>query len=258
MFEIRLHPGTPGARRLCLRELEGGDELSLESREGTAFCDFVDRLAVKARNGYVQPGRASELAVCDLEAIAATLHCAYYGARVASSLECSRCGRGFDLSFDLGALLGGLRVNRSPEVDGPDEDGVFTLRDGRQFRLPTGADELAAADLDVAEAVRELRSRCVIHGDFESDPETLDAAMEASGPLLSKELLATCPHCRATQKTQFQVRQFFLDALASERRFLNYEIHYLARSYGWSRAEILGMTRDDRRLHVKLVLPGGN
>lgn len=256
MFEIRLNFGVAGARRIRLRALEGRDELNLDPLGRTGFCDFVDGLTVRAEDNCMPPGRARELAVCDLEAIAATLQSAYYGDRVESSLRCERCGRGFDLSFDLGALLGGLGKRLQVEIDGPDENGVFTLQDGRQFRLPTGTDELAVADLDAAEATRELRSRCVVHGDFESDPEVLDAAMEACGPLVSQELRASCPHCRAAQTTQFQVRRLFLEALASERRFLNYEIHYIARSYGWSRAEILGMNREDRRLHVQLLLPG--
>ncbi|MGB8466945.1 MAG: hypothetical protein WCE49_18510 [Terrimicrobiaceae bacterium] len=255
MLEISLNPGVPGARRLRLRTLEGRDELNLDPHGRTSFCDFVDALAVKAAEGYLLPGRARELPVSDLETIAAVLHGACYGERVESLLKCDRCGRGFDVSFDLGAVLRGLGGQRDTSISGPDENGVFTLRDGRQFRLPTGADELAVADLGLADATRELRSRCVIHGDFEADPDVLDAAMEACGPLVSQDLSASCPHCRANHTTRFQVRPFLLHALASERRFLNYEIHWLARSYGWSRTEILGMTRDDRRLHAKLVLP---
>ena len=219
-----MNPGVPGARRLRLRKLEGRDELNLDPHGRTSFCNFVDALAVKAEDGDLLPGRARELPVSDLETIAAVLHGACYGERVESLLMCDRCGRGFDVSFDLGAVLRGFGEQRDASISGPDENGVFTLRDGRQFRLPTGADELAAA-------------------------------MEACGPLVSQDLSASCPHCRANHTTRFQVRTFLLHALASERRFLNYEIHWLARSYGWSRTEILGMTRDDRRLHAKLVLP---
>ena len=260
MLDIRLNPGVPGARRLCLRSMEGRDELNLDPHGPGGFCDFVAGLAVKAEAGYLPPDRLRELAVCDLEVIAATLLCAYYGEHVESSVKCERCGRDFDVSFALGAFLHELehvrKSNSNSAGRGPDANGVFTLEDGRRFRLPTGTDEMAVADLDFTEAARELRTRCVIDGDFETHPDTLDAAMEASGPLLSQDLPANCPHCRASQTKRFEVRQFFLEALASERRFLNWEIHYLARSYGWSRAEILGMTRDDRRLHVGLVLPG--
>jgi hypothetical protein len=255
VLEIALNPGVSGARRLRLRSLEGRDELNLDPHGRTGFCDFVEALAVKAEDGDLPPGQVRELPVSSLETIAAVLHCACYGARVESQLKCDRCGRGFDVSFDLGAVLRRMAGPRDHSISGPDENGVFTLRDGRQFRLPTGADEFAVADLDVAAAARELRSRCVIHGDFEDDPDLLDATMEAYGPLVSQELSVSCPHCRADQTTHFQARPFLLNALASERRFLNYEIHWLARSYGWSRSEILGMTRDDRRLHVKLVLP---
>jgi hypothetical protein len=256
VLEIRLSSEVAGARRIRLRALEGRDELNLDPQGRSGFCDFLDGLTVKANDGCVPPGRVRELAVCDLEAIAATLQCVHYGDRVERSLQCARCGRGFELSFDLGALVEGLGKHRHREINGPDENGVFTLRDGRQFRLPTGTDELAVADLDAAEAASELRSRCVLHGDFESDPEVLDASMKSCGPLISQELHASCPHCRAIQIAQFHVRRFFLEALASERQFLNREVHYLARSYGWSRAEILGMNREDRRLHVQLLLPG--
>jgi hypothetical protein len=240
---------------LRLRALAGRDELNVCPDDPAGFCDFVDALAVPSDAGCVRAGQVRDLAVCDLDAIAATLQCSYYGNRVESFLACPRCGRGFDLSFDLTALLNSRAERGDPTIGGPDQNGVFSLRDGRRFRLPTGVDQLAVSNLEPTDAARELRSRCVLQGDFEDDPDVLETAMEAAGPLLSRELLAPCPHCRMLQATQFQIQRYFLTALASERRFLNHEIHYLARGYGWSRAEILEMTREDRRLHVQLVLP---
>jgi hypothetical protein len=50
------------------------------------------------------------------------------------------------------------------------------------------------------------------------------------------------------------VQSYFGRALVFERRFLNQEVHQLARAYGWQRSEILAMTREDRRAHVRLIL----
>lgn len=254
MLQLRLQPGLPGRSWIRLRSLEGRIELSVDPSDPAAFIELLEELLAEGNDQTLRRNEVSDLPVCDLDAIAAYLQIHYFGSLVESSLRCSRCDHAFDLSFDLDPFLEDRGPNRSAEVSGPDEDGAYRLKDGRRFRLPNAKDMLAAGRLSEADAIQEIRRRCVLAGDFSEDPETLEEAMEAVGPMLSQRLQAACPHCGQTQAVQFQMQSFFLESLAFERRYLNYEIHYLARGYGWSRNEILEMTREDRRLHAKLLL----
>jgi hypothetical protein len=85
VLEIPLNSSAAGIRRLRLRTLEGRDELNLDPHGRTGFCDFVRGLAVNLQGGDMPPGQVCELAVCDLELIAATLQCANSGDWVESS-----------------------------------------------------------------------------------------------------------------------------------------------------------------------------
>jgi hypothetical protein len=255
VFDLRFHPGIAGASRLRLRAPAGRDELTVSPDDLRSFYDFIEALVLTPDAGFLDSGHVRNLAVCDLEVVAAMLQRQFYGERIESSLTCTHCGRDFELAFDLNELLASRFERRADNVIGPDAQGNFTLGDGRQFRLPTGVDELAVANLEPDDAAAELRSRCVVQGAFDDDTETLEAALEAAGPLLSRDIHAHCPHCQREQAAHFQMRHYFLASLNAEKRLLNHEVHHLARAYGWSRTEILEMTRDERRLHVKLVLP---
>ena len=79
--------------------------------------------------------------------------------------------------------------------------------------------------------------------------------MEAVGPVVVGRIVAPCPHCGITRtEASFAIQQVFLAALGFERGFLDLEVHYLARVYNWSRAEILAMPTTDRRAHVQMIL----
>ena len=81
-----------------------------------------------------------------------------------------------------------------------------------------------------------------------------NSSTAAVGPVLDTDLDVVCPDCDTDQQVRFEMQRFFGRALALERRFLNHEVHQLARAYGWHRSEILAMSREDRRAHVRMVL----
>ena len=134
-------------------------------------------------------------------------------------------------------------------IDGPDDSGNFRLRNGPRFRLPTLRDQLAVRGLDADSARMELLRHCV-NRDLKDEDEiaAIEAAMEAVGPIISGPITMSCPHCKFIEDTvEFSIQRFLLEAMAFEKHFLHYEVHYLARAYGWSRGEILAMSKSDRR-----------
>jgi hypothetical protein len=95
--------------------------------------------------------------------------------------------------------------------------------------------------------------RCI-----EGDPREVDAGavqdlMEELAPSLELDISARCPHCEAMDSVAFGIETFLVAALARERRFLTLEVHRLALAYGWNLADILSLTRNDRRTLVRQV-----
>lgn len=260
MIAVELKPGIPGARRACLRPLCGTDEVLIQQGAPQETLALLQQLLVDDGEGAVAPKQARDLPVCDVDRLLAELHLRCFGDQIESRTRCRGCGKAFDVSFSLNGLLmtvNELRTQVSAGLAGPDNDGVFLAADGRRFRLPTMRDLEAVAGLPPEAAAQRMRQDCVLEGDPDQDPEVLEEAMAAVGPVLDTDLDAACPHCGKAQKVRFELQSYFAQALAAERRFVNHEVHQLARAYGWQRSEILAMTQEDRRAHVRLVSAEG-
>jgi hypothetical protein len=247
VFEVPLNSQPSGTRPTLVRELSGRDEVLFAAAPRAAASELAQRLFV----GAAQRG-AGSLGVGDRDRILAELYLRSFGDRVDAVARCVQCGGAFGVGFSMGALLrAALEPSATaPAVEGPDAQGVYRLADGSRFRLPTVSDETEIAGLPLADSVRVLLDRCV----FEGDRERAEAAMEALAPQLSVELASSCALCGAEQPIAFDVVSFFTAALARERPLLLREVHCLANAYGWSHAEIMALSRSERRGYVALVL----
>lgn len=252
MIEVDLWPGLRGGRWARLRELRGADELWAAERRASgslAAVELLDRLLVAAPATTIGPGRARELAVGDRDRLLAATYRHTFGAAIESTTNCSACGEGFDLAFDLGDLLPPPRVGHH-ELD---EDGHLHLGDGRRVRLPALDDELALRDLRGEAATTCLCRRLVVEGDPEVDPAAVLRAVEEASPIAERELVAACPECGARQTIRFVLQSFLLAALAREGEWLTREVHRLAVTYHWPLGEILDLPRSQRRRFVALI-----
>lgn len=249
MVEVVLMPGLSGGRVACLRELSGRDEGFVNGISSATAAALLDRLLVALPGAAVQPGCSAELAVCDRDRLLAAIYRDTFGDRVETRAPCRTCGVPFELNFSLTVLEAGL-AHAAAAVD---PDGNYTLADGRRYRLPTLADEQGIAGLSADEARRQLAARCVIDGDPAADPEAVLAAIEAAAPLLDLELTTRCPECQTQQDVHFDIQSFLLTTLMHEARWLAHEVHRIAVAYGWPLAEILGLSRSQRRTYVALI-----
>jgi hypothetical protein len=255
MLEVRLFPGLPGGRWARVGPITGLVEESVEPEDPEGFAILLDSLLLECVGTTVGPGRARDLAVCDNDRIAAEIYLREYGNRVESEVRCGRCGKDFKVSFPLVPLIPRSEII-ARGVEGPDDLGAFKLRNGPRFRLPTLRDQLAVLKLDADSARRELFRHCVNRDlDQEEEIAALEEAMERVGPLISGPITMDCPHCKLIERdVEFSMQRFLLEALAFEKRFLHYEVHYLARAYGWNRGDVLALSKSDRRLYVGMVL----
>jgi hypothetical protein len=252
MRDIQLNPGIPSGKWARLRPLCGHDETLIDNTGMVDAIGFIDRLLTEASGTTVRPGRAADLAVSDFDRLCASIYVEYFGEVVEGRVACSDCHDPFDMRFSLLSLMQNL-ADQSPEISGPDEQGVFTSTDGRRFRLPTSGEQREVTSLGTNAAMAALLDRCVLDGDRAEPLNTIEKSLEQVGPVLDLDLNAVCPHCETVQIVRFDIQSYLFRSLAYERQFLNYEVHCIAMAYGWGYDEILSLTREDRRTFVGLI-----
>lgn len=241
-----------GSRWALLREPSGFDEERVGGRSTFEAIQLLDRLLCSDAGAAVQPGGAAQLTVAERDVLLAAAWRMAWGARIAGTLTCAACARPFDFDFRLDALVDQVRAGAG---ELPAVDGVYTLPGGCRFRLPTGADELALADLELSgdDAERALLERCLVDGDVVLDGPAVAAAMERVGADLDVELDAACSECGHHHAVQFQIQDYLLGAISSDWGGLLEDVHRLALAYRWSLTEILSLPRSRRRALVALL-----
>src|SRR5688500_9915396 len=242
---VPLRFGSPESS-VRLRGLRGADEeAAVDADAGTApALALIDRLIVQGTEK--RSPRAAELTTADRDRVLAAIYIRAFGARISSSVHCVQCEARFELDFSLRHLM-----QNADESAEPGPDTLVRLTDGRRYRLPTGADERAAIAGD--EPAAALLRACALDGVKDEDSAIVPALMQKVAPLLDVDLDATCPECSTKQSLRFDVQSYLLAALRAEESLLLRETHCLAVTYGWSRSDILSLSRDRRRSHVALI-----
>jgi hypothetical protein len=242
---------TSGSRWAYLREICGSDEQSVEGTGTVEAIRLLDRLLVTVSGTHTGPGKAAELTTADRDWLLAAVYMKTYGSRIESTVNCDKCKAPYDMDFSLEELISHVD-SEARQMEGSPDD-VFKLPDGCRFRLPTGEDECAVLGMSPEEAEKALLERCVVGSNQDYDSEALQAAMRDIAPVLDMDMDACCPECDCKQTVHFDIQYYLLHKLMQGKRQLAYEVHRLARAYGWSLNEILGLPRSVRRMYVELV-----
>lgn len=180
-----------------------------------------------------------------------------FGEGMDALASCPACGQLVDLTFDVGDI----------KTEPPDAPRLFAESDGWliEFRLPDSRDMHAAASCaDSQHARRLLIERCVTRVARDSQPHpvgdapteliaAMEDAMEAADPQADVRFKLACPECGGEWEAAIDAGSFVGAEVSSGARRLLGEIHRLAAAYGWSEAEILGLTSRRRRAYLELV-----
>jgi hypothetical protein len=259
-----LWAGDVRQREVALRAVTAEDEaFLLEQGERALPARLVTDLLARCLDG--PDPRA--LTVGDREALLLHLRRLTLGDDLACTLICPAPGCGQRMALELRAndlLLSPYADARPSYETSLSSEGVtYQVR----FRLPTGEDQEAAAELarrDTARAAGLLLERCVQHvladgrerapdGLSVAVVDAISAAIAERDPQAELELSVTCPECATTLTVLFDTTSFFLRELDHRAVRLLREVHTLALHYHWSERDILCLSPRRRAGYLALL-----
>ena len=174
------------------------------------------------------------------------------GQAVDGIADCPNCGERVEFRLDTTVFA---RPDTAIETAGDIElNGTHV-----QFRLPTSRDlaEVVTAP-DEAEGLRLLLERCLIGASApkEMPAKTIGAVSEAmakADPQAEIVVSLGCPNCGKEWEVIFDVAHFFWNEIAAQAQRLLCDIDVLARAYGWTEREILGLPAQRRRIYLEML-----
>jgi len=192
------------------------------------------------------------------------LRVAVFGDRFEALARCPRCDQPVECAFSAADVLqadmpGDARVPDTGEL----EAEGWRLR----YRPPTMRDlEVAASGAPESRARQALIETCVLSAEApdREGPATVLAlpaavisslaeALEQTDPQACTQLELSCPACAEVWTCPFDVGAYFWSELHTWAQGTMREIHLLARAYGWTQSDILGLSPRRRRAYLELI-----
>jgi hypothetical protein len=219
--------------------------------EHGAHCHALDRSALLcARARPELPAHAiADLPLGTVTASLLHLREASFGAWIQCHVDCERCGERLELALLSTQLL-------QPMPENPSAIDVLGLR----VRTPCLRDLAAVAnESDVDRAAQQLFARCILHStiDVGALPDgalrEVEDALEALDPNADLALDVHCAACGHCGTAQLDAGELLWDEIDAHARASLYEVHVLARAYGWTEAEILGLGAARRAAYLAMA-----
>lgn len=186
------------------------------------------------------------------------LRAANFGSRIDGHVDCEACGQRLSLALDLRELL-------QPSA-APDDAHAVVEAAGLRVRAPRLRDLAAIADEpDAEQAARQLLARCIVPAaDRPASDEAVanvsdaalrevEAALEALDPDADLVLDMHCEACGRHGNVQLDAGVLLWDEIDARARALLAQVHALARAYGWTESEILGLGTARRASYLAMV-----
>lgn len=179
------------------------------------------------------------------------LHCTAFGSRLQGWTSCAGCGEKVEFDLDANVLM---------SAQGGEQGWQETLAvGGERFRLPTSrdlAEVMAASDPEPAavrllERCRERRSEPLALSD--EMLEEVEEKMASADPMADMRLALLCPVCGHEWDGTLDIARFVWAEIESRARRLFWEVHHLARAYGWTEAETLSLPPERRAMYLEMV-----
>jgi hypothetical protein len=222
-------------------------------------------LVLAAATGF--PGHdLAALSINDRDRLLFELRRLTFGDELRAVVTCPECGERLEFTASISAMA----PAGSPGEELPAPETFVVHHRGIEARVrPPTTDDLRAARAGdgVAGSRSLLLERCIQLRDADGGPlahELLDEvdwdeiarlASEHTS-LADVELDVGCAACGAEWRSTFDIAAFLWEEVAAFAARLLPEVHVLARAYGWSEREILGLSAGRRARYIELIEAG--
>ena len=229
-------------------------ESASRMREPWASLGLLEPLAEESDFGSL-----ASLSVGERDARLLDLRRRLFGEPVEALAVCPQCGSTVELNFQVSDV----------EVKPPANAPLWVEHRGWRvdFRLPDSRDLAAvAACTSVEEARRRLIERCVVNVSRRSKRYPADDAPQHLIRLMEERMNEADPKGFDAKGKRalvvgnggvwiaaLEIDAFVAREVAAGARRLVQDVHRIARAYGWSEDEILGMAASRRQAYLELV-----
>jgi hypothetical protein len=180
----------------------------------------------------------------------AEVRCASFGTAFGGWTACRGCGEQLEFNLDGRSLM---------QMPAADSQASVTVQ-GQRYRLPTSRDLATVVDEpDPARAARRLLRQCCDSADVPesgwSDEQVglVGDCMAEADPLAQILLGFDCPGCGMHFDESLDLPSFLWTEVEARATRLLLDVHVLASAYGWSEAEVLGLSPARRAVYLKMV-----
>ena len=205
------------------------------------------------------PEELANLSIGRRDALLLTLREWTFGKRLKCAAVCPACGERVEFNVKSSEIRA-----TPPESKG---DDLRLTKDDYQvdFRLPCTVDLSEASGYpDEADSRAAIIRRCIRkvrrHGkEIVPDQipghviEAVVASMEKHDPQADTRLSLGCPACDHRWSLLFDIVSYFWTEIQAWAVRTLQEVHLIASAYGWSEAEILGLSPLRRQSYLKMV-----
>jgi hypothetical protein len=235
---------------LSIRGPTSSDELHvLESEQppALAILELAGRVATLVDGSAVD---WDSLPASEIAAIALAIRQAWIGDQLSTDGACPECAERVDVSFRIGEYFNHFQPS-TPTGVATNGDGWYEVS-GIRFRVPTVADLTAALGSDNGAAI--LAGTCVQPADLSEEQwQIVDAALDQIAPSLDGMVGGLCPECGASMQLRLDPCSYVMAELRDLFVGIYYEVHLVARAYGWKEVDILSMGRSRRIRYAHLI-----
>jgi hypothetical protein len=205
-----------------------------------------------------EPESLAELPIGRRDAKLLELRREVFGTSLVALAPCPACGERLELAVDVDDVT--LPPDEKPAK-------TYTLAaEGHSvtFRLPTTADLLVADAAEPEAARARLLERCVLDAEAAGRPvaparlppavvEAVSERMRSADPQAEVEVALRCPACDHGWSEQLDIGSFLWEEVDTWARRLLQDVAVLAKAYGWTEADVIGMSPARRQAYLDLV-----
>ncbi|RYY69673.1 MAG: hypothetical protein EOO24_50620 [Comamonadaceae bacterium] len=206
-----------------------------------------------------EPGRLPTLGARNARLL--QLHAAWFGRQLDLLSHCPACDAVAQFGGDCEAFAAQMQPRLSQGAPFQLEAQAFMVR----FRLPDNADIDATADLGTGDAfANALLERCVLDCTRSGQPCPVSALTPAVRDAVSQRMAEldpgaslafslACPDCATGWQARLDVGDLVWRKVRASAERLLLDVDALARAYGWTEVEVLGLSPTRRAAYLQMV-----